>query len=353
MKLVDQYIAKTILGSIGLVTLMLAGLQIFILFVNQLGDLGHVHFGIFQAAWYVLLLLPYQIYLFFPMAALLGCLIGLGMMANHRELVVMRAAGMSIWQVTLSVFKAAILLILMVTLLGETIVPQLSRVANDVKTEAMTEGQTLRTSKGMWLRYHNDFITIGRVVSNMELHNVYQFRFDAKHDLIFSRHMKEIYYTGGNWRAIDIAETMIHETNTETRQKASMDWDVPLRPKVFGVGTNESDEMTLHELRQYLRAQKLTNRAALNYWLDFWQRIFQPLTTLVMMMLAIPFIFGPLRSSTMGSKLLVGATVGFGFHILNKFFGPLCQVLQWPPILAAVGPTFLFALVGIYLMQRT
>jgi lipopolysaccharide export system permease protein len=55
-KILDRYIAKTVLTSIGLVTLMLMGLQIFILFVDQLGDLGRVDYGILQAAFFVLLL---------------------------------------------------------------------------------------------------------------------------------------------------------------------------------------------------------------------------------------------------------------------------------------------------------
>lgn len=352
MKLLEKYVAKTVLSSIGLVTLMLAGLQIFILFVNQLGDLGKASYGLASAAAYVFLQLPYQVYLFFPMASLLGCLIGLGMMANHRELVVMRASGMSIWQVTLSVFKAALALILVLTLLGETVVPKLARVANDKKMAALSNGQTLRTAQGMWLRYRNDFITIGTVVSSKSLAQVYQFRFDASHHLRLARRIAAIQYKDGIWQATNVHETAMFQNHTQARKIPLMKWDVPLKPTVFGLSTSEPDEMTLHELRQFIRAQKVTKQSVLNYELDFWQRIFQPLTTLVMMMLAIPFIFGPLRSSTMGSKLLVGATVGFGFHILNRFFGPLSQVFQWSPILAAIGPTCVFALIGAYLMRR-
>ena len=352
MKLLEKYVAKTVLSSIGLVTLMLAGLQIFILFVNQLGDMGKANYGLVPAAIYVFLQLPYQVYMFFPMASLLGCLIGLGMMANHRELVIMRASGMSIWQVTLSVFKAALVLILVMTVLGETVVLQMARIANDKKMSAMSNGQTLRTAKGMWLRYHNDFITIGTVVSSKSLAQVYQFRFDASHHLRLARRMDEIQYNDGIWQATHVHETVITKNHTQARELPVMKWDVPLKPTVFGLSSSEPDEMTLHELRQFIREQKVTKQPVLNYELDFFQRIFQPLTTLVMMMLAIPFIFGPLRSSTMGSKLLVGATVGFGFHILNRFFGPVSQVFQWPPILAAIGPTCVFALIGAYLMRR-
>lgn len=352
MKLLDKYIAKTVLGSVALVTLMLAGLQIFILFVNQLDDLGKVDFTIWQAAWFVLLQMPYQVYLFFPMASLLGCLIGLGIMANHRELVVMRAAGMSIWQITCAVFKAALIIIGLVTLLGETLIPRLAYLANDSKMQALSGGQSLRTARGVWYRYHNDFISMGTVLPDHTLQQVYQFHFDAHHQLRTARNIAEIRYQNNQWIAYDVAETMIEADKTVARHVASMPWEVALNPSILTVSTSEPDEMTLQALRKYIKVQTDNHQAVLSYQLAFWQRVIQPMTTLVMMMLAIPFIFGPLRSSTMGSKLLAGITVGFGFHIINRFFGPVSQVFQLSPIIAGVGPTCLFALFGVYLMRR-
>ena len=351
MRLLDRYIAKTVLSSIGLVTLMLAGLQVFILFVNQLDDLGKGDYGIIQAALFVLLQVPYQIYLFFPMASLLGCLIGLGIMANHRELIVMRAAGMSIVQVTLAVLKAALIVIIIVTVTGETLIPRLAHFAKDKKMQAVSRGQTLRTARGVWLRHQNDFIAIGTILPTT-LERVQQFRFDETHHLRIARLINKIEYANNQWQAYDIAETVINDETTVARQIPEMAWDVFIKPNILSVSSSEPDEMTLHELRQFLRAQKRSRQTALNYQLAYWQRVIQPLTTVVMMVLAIPFIFGPLRSSTMGSKLLAGATVGFGFHIINRFLGSISQVFQWPPEIAAIGPTLLFALLGLYLMRR-
>lgn len=353
MKLIESYIAKTVLSSIALVTLMLTGLQIFILFVNLLDDIGRADFGIAQAALFVLLETPYQVYLFFPMASLLGCLIGLGIMANHRELIVMRAAGMSIGQITWAVLKVAFFLIILVTALGETVVPKMAYYANDVKMQALSGGQALRTAHGVWLRYNNDFISIGTVQTNNVLENVFQFRFDAEHKMRLARHIERIYFKDNTWYAEQTGETLFTADQLQSRTIPLMPWDVALKPSVMQVSSSEPDEMTLHQLRQYLRAQKSNHQTALNYQLAYWQRLVQPLTTVVMMVLAIPFIFGPLRSSTMGSKFLAGATVGFGFHILNRFFGPVSQVLQWPPIVAALGPTILFAGIGLYLMRKT
>ena len=87
--------------------------------------------------------------------------------------------------------------------------------------------------------------------------------------------------------------------------------------------------------------------------LIFWQRLFQPANTLLMMLLAIPCIFGPLRSSTMGAKLVAGIALGFGFYILNQMFGFVSQVYQIPPIMGATIPMLIFGSLGIVLMSRT
>lgn len=352
MRILDRYIAKTVLLAIGLVTLMLAGLQIFILFVSQLDDLGKVDYGILQATFFVLLQLPYQVYLFFPMASLLGCLIGLGVLGNHSELIVMRASGMSIGQITGAVLKASVIVILAVTTMGETVVPLMSHYANDYKTAALSGGQTIRTAQGVWLRYANDFISIGSILPDNVLQNVYQFRFDAQHNLQIAREIREAKYIDNSWIAYDVKQTEFQMDHTKAKTFASLPWDVMVKPHILKISGTKPDEMTLHELNRYLREQKRSQQNAHNYKFAFLQRVIQPFTTMVMMVLAIPFIFGPLRSSTMGSKLLVGATVGFGFHIINRFFGPVSVVFQWPPELAALGPTFIFALIGLYLMRR-
>lgn len=350
--LIERYIIKAVLSAIGFVTLMLAGLEIFMLFVNQLDDLGRGDYGIMQAAGFVLLQLPYQIYLFFPMASLLGCLLGLGVLANHRELIVMRAAGVSIVQITLAVFKAAIVLILVVTVLGETFIPRLSEFANNYRTEAVSGGQALRTSQGVWLRYKDDFISVERVLAGKVLENVYQFRFDKEHRMRLARKIQEVSFSNGIWEAHNVEQTELNETKISAAHIDKMPWDVWIEPSLLSISMNEPDEMSLYELGRFLRNQKRNHQAALTYHLAYWQRIIQPLTTIVMMLLAIPFIFGPLRSSTMGAKFLAGATMGFGFYIVNRFLGPASQVLQWHPLIAALGPTLLFAILGVYLMRK-
>ncbi len=353
MKILDKYISKAVLSSIGLVTLLLIGLQIFILSVNQIDSLGKGDYGLWPASVFVMLQLPYEVYLFIPMASLLGCLIGLGMLANQRELLVMRAAGMSMWQITCAVFKAALWVMLLVALMGELWVPKMLRSANDIKMQALHKGQSLRTSRGIWVREHDNFMMLGQVLSNKHAAQVLQFQFTADGQLQIARHIDSLSYERGQWVAYGVQQTHFYPTHSSAQHLAQVRLDLALEPSFLQVTGGEPDEMSMLDLYRYGMLPKHPQQLAAQYQLVFLQRLIQPLTTLVMMLLAIPFVFGPLRSSTMGSKLVVGASVGFGFHIINRFFGTVSQVYQWPVTLAAIGPTVLFAGLGLYLMWRS
>ncbi len=348
----EIYIARTVLGSIALVILMLTGLQVFMLFASQLGSLGTGGYGILAAAKYVLLETPYEVYLFFPMASLLGCLIGLGQMAGHQELVVMRAAGFSIGQITLAVIKIACVLIFLATVSGECLIPKMVHLANQSKQQALSGDHALHTKAGVWLRVQQDMILIGTVESEYKIHDVIQFHFNKNHDLSVTRRIENIVYqtAARRWQASGVHETRLYPDHTSAQQYAEMIWPVALNPAVLGAYKSELDEITLYTLHKHLHSGSET--IAPHDLLVYSQRLMQPITTLVMMLLAIPFIFGPLRGSTMGSKLMAGATVGFGFYIINRFLGGASQVYQWPPVLAAVLPTGLFALLGLYMMRR-
>lgn len=351
MKLLNQYLAKTVLQSIGLITLVLTGLQFFILFVNQMGFLSRGGSRFSQALMQVLLELPYQVYLFFPIACLIGALVGLGLLANRSELIAMRAASFSIGAIMKAVLIAASVAIFFIILIGEIVVPFCSQLAAGLKLATFTNQPAFAVKEGLWLRPNpENFIFVERVLPANRLQNVYQFQFDEK-GMRLAREIQRMVYQNGKWEGFDIAETRFYPEKTETLTIAKQDWDLFINPILFTFYLREPQEMTIFALRKYILAQGKTASSA-PYALAFWQRIFIPLNTIVMMLLAIPFIFGSLRSSTLGSKLLIGIMLGFTFYIFSRFMGPLAQVYQFPPFLAAIGPAICFAYLGVYLMRR-
>lgn len=352
MKLVDYYIGKTILAAIMVVTLMLVGLQIFILFVEQLDAIGRGDFNIFRVFIYILLRLPYEVYLFFPVASLLGSLIGLGILANNSELIVMRSAGYSIIQIFTAVLKAAFILIIAVTLLGETLVPFMSRYAEDTRANAISGAGVLATARGVWFRDQDSFIRVGTVGADQEFSDIDQYEFNDNNQLINTRHADNASYQDDHWTLYNVRESDLSNDKIETSYYDEVPWNVNINVDLLEFLSIEPEEMSLIQLREYLASEQGNSADIGLYAISYWKRLIQPIATSIMMLLAIPFIFGPLRSATMGSRFLAGVTVGFGFYMLDKFFGPFSMVYQVPPIVGALFPSLLFVLIGCIMMSR-
>ena len=353
MTLIDRYITKSVYSSIGMITLVLMGLQLFILFIGQMNDIGRGDYSMMETLIFVLYQLPYQMCLFFPIISLLGSLLGLGVLAEHRELVIMQTCGQSIMQIAWIVLKSALFIALFIAIINETIAPKMVYLANNRKMQDISQGQSLRTTEGVWVRYHNDFIFIQNINPDSSLDNVFQFHFDIDHQLVFSRKINRIIQQNGHWVAEHIEQTDLFKSETKTRVIEKAHWDASVNPVLLKLSIHDPDEMNMIELYRYIHEGNKNHQTSIRTQVTFYQRLLQPIATLVMMMLAIPFIFGPLRSSSMGSKFLVGATVGFSFYVLNKVFGLLGPLIQMPSILVAPTPIIICTLLGVYLMRKS
>ena len=111
MSLLARYIGRTVLLNTLLVLLVLVALSALFSFIRELDDVGKGDYSVKTALIYILLRMPGSAYELFPSSVLLGSLLGLGAMASHSELIVMRSAGISIPQIARSVALIGICLL--------------------------------------------------------------------------------------------------------------------------------------------------------------------------------------------------------------------------------------------------
>ncbi|MDR2212548.1 MAG: LptF/LptG family permease, partial [Pseudomonadales bacterium] len=124
MTKLDFYIARNVIAATLLVLLILSGLDLLFTAIDEFGDTND-NYTVLDALWFVLLQFPTHLYEFLPMAALIGALSGLGILASSNELVVMQASGVSNARIVWAVMKPALLLMLLGLVLGEWVVPNL------------------------------------------------------------------------------------------------------------------------------------------------------------------------------------------------------------------------------------
>ncbi|WP_439886169.1 LPS export ABC transporter permease LptG [Pseudomonas sp. MBLB4123] len=351
MAKLDRYIGIQVLFAILAVLGIIVGLALLFAFIDELGDVEG-SYGLGEAAWYVFLTVPRRVYEMLPMAALIGCLIGLGSLASSSELTVMRAAGVSIGRIVWAVMKPMLVLMLVGILIGEYLAPWSENLAQANRAMAQGGGEAQSAKRGLWHRQGQEFVHINAVQPNGVLYGVTRYRFDEQRHLLSSSFARRAQYQGDHWQLDDVATTHFRERSTEVVEAPSERWEVELNPQLLGTVVLEPEALSVTGLWryiQYLAEQGLNNG---QYWLAFWTKVLQPVVTAALVLMAISFIFGPLRSVTLGQRVFTGVLVGFVFSIAQDLLGPSSLVFGFSPLLAVLAPAGVCALAGLGLLRR-
>lgn len=353
MRILDRYIATSVIWATGLVVLVLVGMSSFIAFITELPSIGVGHYGILSVFAYVGLQMPSQGYQLFPVAGFLGSLIGLGRLAGTSELIIMRAAGISISRIAWAVVKAASLMLVIVTLVGEWPALTWQYQAMQLKEKQIQHKIDPWSTQDLWLHRGNTFVHVGAILSNTEIQDVERFDFDSQNHLLSSSFAERGLLKNGVWQLQRVSATAL----TPERTTVTFDEERPLgftfqpdlgKKKI----QKDSSQQTMVGLWRDIQYRRQAGLLSNELESIFWTRLLQPLTTVLMICLGVPFIFGSLRSASMSARMLTGIIVGFIFYMLNQFLGPIALLYQWPGWIAGALPTlFFFLMYGIFLSR--
>ncbi|AIK90712.1 LPS export ABC transporter permease LptG [Glaesserella parasuis] len=352
MNVLERYIGRTILASIMLTLFMLVGLGAIIKFVEEFRSVGRGSYDGLHAAYYTLLTMPRDIETFFPIAALLGSLMGLGGLASRSELVVMQSAGFSRFRIGLAVMKTAIPLMVITMIMGEWGVPQTEQYARNMRSIAQSGGSMLATQGGFWAKDGNDFIYIRQIQDERNLNNILIYQFENQ-VLKSIKQAEKATYSEQGWLLQQVDKSEIHESGITQTRETDQAWKTSITPSKLGIVSLKPESLSISGLADYVGFLKDTGQDPKRFEITFWRKVFQPISMAVMMLLAISFIFGPLRSSTMGAKIVIGILAGFVFYVANIVFGNLSLIVSWLPVpIGALIPSLLCLSVVWWLLNK-
>ncbi|MGV8859627.1 MAG: LPS export ABC transporter permease LptG [Pseudomonas sp.] len=348
---IDRYIGKSVLVAILGVLGVILGLASLFAFIDEMNEISDTY-TLANAGSFVLLTAPRRIYEMLPMAALIGCLVGLGGLASSSELTIMRAAGVSIGRIVWAVMKPMLVLMIAGLLLGEYVAPPAENLAQSNRSLAQGGGDSQSGRHGVWHRQGEEFIHINTVQPNGVLYGVTRYRFDNERHMQIASFAKRAKFDTDHWQLEELITTVFHADSTEVVNTPSERWDVSLSPQLLSTLVLPPDSLSITGLwsyAHYLAEQGLNNG---RYWLAFWTKVLQPLVTVALVLMAISFIFGPLRSVTLGQRVFTGVLVGFTFRIAQDLLGPSSLVFGFSPLFAVLVPSGICAVAGIWLLRR-
>lgn len=352
MRVLDVYIGKAVIGGAFLVMCVLLALFVFIEFIGELDKVGRGDYGPWEAFRYVLLSVPRLSYELMPMAALLGSLIGLGVLAGNNELIVMRAAGISHARITWAALKAGLLLLLFAVWVGEWVVADAEQSAVNLRAGALAGGGALRTVDGFWTRDATDFINVRSVQPGGRLVGVYIYEFDDARELRRISSARSATYDRGQWHLEQVRRSVIGRDGVTTEQLPSLTWRSQLRPDLLDIVAVRPASLSVSGLYKYIRYLRQNGLSSGRYEVEFWNKLALPFATCAMVFAALPFVFGSLRSVSVGQRMLIGVLVGIGFYLFNQTVGYVGLVYDFNPLLSAVLPTALLLAMAAYMMRR-
>jgi len=347
----DRYIGISVFMAILAVLGIILGLATLFAFIDEMSDVSDTY-TLLDVLSYVLLTAPRRLYDMLPMAALIGCLIGLGGLASNSELTIMRAAGVSIGRIVWAVMKPMLVLMLAGVLVGEYVAPASESIAQANRSLAQGSGDSQSAKHGLWHRQGDEFIHVNSVQPNGVLYGVTRYRFDNERHMLSASFARRAEFDTDHWQLSDVSTTLFHEKNTEVVSTPVERWDVALSPQLLNTVVMTPDSLSISGLWSYihyLADQGLNNG---RYWLAFWVKVLQPLVTAALVLMAISFIFGPLRSVTLGQRVFTGVLVGFTFRIVQDLLGPSSLVFGFPPLFSVLLPAGVCALAGLWLLRR-
>ncbi|MGC9386605.1 MAG: LPS export ABC transporter permease LptG [Hydrogenovibrio sp.] len=362
---IERYLGRVLVGHTLLVLMVLLVILGFSEFMIQVGKLSD-DYTLEKGILYTFLKLPVFGYEIFPMALLIGTLIGLGGLANHAELTILRVTGWSVGRIFWAVMKTALLLWLCAALVGEWLAPASERYAKKMRGEALHKSFSIGASDDFWMREGERYIHVGRVLSDTEFLDVRIYEMQGG-QLQQAFVAKSAHFEQGKWRLTDVNGQRLAWQKTPSRLDNRPDWQrldlirfqepsravaLPVTPALLQTLHVETRYMGIWDLYQYIGFLQANDLDAEPYKLAFWRKVATPFVILGMMALVFPLIFGSQRQVSIGQRIFVGILIGMSFHLLNQIFGNLSVVYQWPAVMGAFLPSLVLVTVALLLLRR-
>lgn len=343
--IIDRYLFVTMARASALVILVLLAQSAFINFVDQLDEVGEGAYTTSDAVFFTLMLWPSHAFEMFPIAVLLGTMLGLGALANHSELIAIRAAGVSMWRFARTALLTGIVFAVVAAVVGEFIAPPAEQYARAHKAQLKEQKTDIDSLSGIWLRDGERIINVVQVQDERNLLGVYTFDFDRNGQLLaIGRAPTAERRDDGLWRLDDYRATRVEgdvayvEAAPERLLETSLDADV------LEVSVVRPASLSLVELWLYARYLKNNDLDSGKYEMALWNRIANVAAVPLMVLLGLPFVFGPLRSGGNGIRLVVGVLIGVGYYLANGALADASAVYDVPPVVTAWIPVAVLAL---------
>lgn len=359
IKLVDRYVGRaTVLGTVP----VWLGLTVLYVLISLLGELRSQQndYTASDALWYVALTAPRMAYEIFPIAALLGALVGVGGLAASNELVAFRTSGISRVRLAGAALAGTLLLTVPIMVMGEWVAPAAEHQARAFRLSEMVGQAIIGGPRGMWMRDGQQIVNIqlpllsaNRGQQSVEFKNVVIYTFSDGVDLKSITRAASADHDGNRWILQDVSEVSFDEQGATVHHQAARPWLTEVRPELLDSAVTRPKNLSLRALAGYLTYLRENGLDDTVYQAAFWEKAMFPLSAVALVLAGMPFVFGAARSNSVGVRMFAGMVLGGLFLIISRMAQNFGDAYQLPAALSNGVPPLLLVLGAIYVLRRS
>tara|TARA_B110000914_G_scaffold223192_1_gene238162 strand:+ start:287 stop:1360 length:1074 start_codon:yes stop_codon:yes gene_type:complete len=329
---------------------VLASIEIFFSFTAELKYLNIGDYNILVVTKYVILNIPKSLEIMFPYAVLIGSMLSLGAMSSDMEFISMQSAGVSISKIITIILIQAFLLSSIFYYVTDSVVPKYSNKAEMKKNFALNK-KLIFNKNGVWFKDQNTFIKINEIYSDKKLSGIMIYGYDSNDSLSLIKNIRHAEFIDNEWYLQEVNETIINNSLITKKYSKEYYTDTLVDRKLINIKTHKSSSLSLANVSQNISYLMKNNLDADVQKKIYWEKIFMPLSTVVMLFLSMPFIFGKHRSANLSKRLVLGLFIGIGFFIVTSILPNLGMVFGILPFINVLLPHILFIALGKYLLE--
>jgi len=346
---IDRYIMERFLVGIIPALLLLLTLFNFMALAEELEDVGQGSYALADALMVVFLTTAKRIVELLPVTALLGGLLGLGAMANHRELIAIRTSGVSKLRIAKTVAVLALFLGILITALQFWVVPGFEREAASLRGKTLQNAEARSgNSPAFWTRSDQHFIRVNGVQSDRTLTDIEIYTTDEQGRLTRLVQATHALYAGQeNWLLTGVLESRFEDAKVLETERDSLPWNGLLSAEQASVLILPLAALAPNDLLKTIANLRRNQLDTHRYEIVFWQQVSLLPGLLAMALLSLPFLLGSVRAVSAGQRAMIGGLVGIGFYLLQQLSGHLAGILGLNPALLILTPPFILLAIAI------
>lgn len=373
MQTIRRLVHREIVISVAFVALAFLTLFAFFDLVDELGDIGKGNpanpYRLVHAAVFTLLLTPSRLYELMPIAVLIGSIFVMARFAQSSEFTILRTSGMGPWRALKTLLWMGAMFTALTFALGDYIAPQATRTAQLLKSQFM--GQISIGQTGAWLKDRQQFssyaVNIGSLTSDGRMQSVKIYEFNSKGQILSTVRADNAEFADEAWmlKQVQRQEFFFPDSASPASQDAPSDtvrnssrversqvlsewrWPTGISAEMVSVALLKPERMATVDLFQYIQHLQNNGQTSQRYEIEFWRKVFYPLSCLVMMVLALPFAYLHFRSGAISGYVFMGVMIGISFFLLSNVFGYAGNLNDWKPWLTAALPGLIYSLASL------